>query len=66
LFAPYVISFLEDGAASVAALIVVRPTVEVKAVEGDSLRADRYHRELGPHLAIEAIAVHAEIAWCIP
>jgi len=46
--------------------MVVRPTVEVKAIEGDSLRADRDHREQGPHLAIEAIAVHAEIAWCIP
>jgi hypothetical protein len=46
--------------------MVVRPALEVKAIEGDSLRANRDHRELGPHLAIEAIAVHAEIAWCIP
>jgi len=46
--------------------MVVRPTVEVKAVKGDSLGADRNGHQLGPHLAIEAIAVHAEIARRIP
>jgi hypothetical protein len=45
----------------VAALIVVGPGIEVKAVEGDPLRADRDHGEERTHVAVEAIFVHAEI-----
>jgi len=45
----------------VAALIVVGPGIEVKAVEGDPLRADRDHGEERANVAIEAILVHAEI-----
>ena len=45
----------------VAALIVVGPGIEVKAVEGDPLRADRDHGEERTNVAIEAIFVHAEI-----
>jgi hypothetical protein len=45
----------------VAALIVVGPGIEVKAVEGDTLRADGDHGEERTHVAIEAIFVHAEI-----
>jgi len=45
----------------VAALIVVGPGIEVKAVEGDPLRADRDHGEERTNDAIEAIFVHAEI-----
>jgi len=45
----------------VAALIVVGPGIEVKAVEGDALRADWDHREERTNVAIEAILVHAEI-----
>jgi hypothetical protein len=43
----------------VAALIVVRPGIEVKAIEGHSLRTDRDRGEEGAHVAIEAIFVHA-------
>jgi hypothetical protein len=45
----------------VAALIVIRPCVEVKAIEGDSLRADRDHGEERADFAVEAVFVHAEI-----
>jgi hypothetical protein len=45
----------------VAALIVVGPGIEVKTVEGDSLRADRDDGEERTNVAIEAILVHAEI-----
>jgi hypothetical protein len=45
----------------VAALIVVGPGIEVKAVEGDALRTDRDHGEERADVAIEAIFVHAEI-----
>jgi len=47
--------------APVAALIVVRPRIEVNAVEGDSLDADAQGGDAGAHFAIEAVLVHAEI-----
>jgi hypothetical protein len=49
----------------VAALIVVGPGIEVKPVEGDSLRADWDRGEERTNVAIEAILVHAEIGWCV-
>jgi len=45
----------------VAALIVVGPGVEVKAVKSDPLRADWNHGKQRANLAIEAILVHSEI-----
>ena len=45
----------------VAALIFLGPGIEVKAVEGDPLRADWDHDEERANLAIEAILVHSEI-----
>jgi len=45
----------------VAALIVVGPGVEVKAVKGDPLRADGDHGKERSDLVIEAILVHSEI-----
>ena len=45
----------------VAALIVVGPGVEVKAVKGDALRPDGDHGQQWADLAIEAILVHSEI-----
>jgi hypothetical protein len=45
----------------VAALIVVRPGIEVKAIEGNSLGADGDRRQARAHVAIEPILVHAEI-----
>jgi len=41
---------------------VVRPGVQFKAIEGDPLSADRDYREEWPHLGVEAIGVHAQIA----
>jgi hypothetical protein len=49
----------------VAGLIVVHPNVEFKAIESDALDADRDFREMGAHLNVEAVAVHADIARCI-
>jgi len=45
----------------VAALILVRPCVEVKAIKSDSLRADGDRRQARAHVAIEAIFVHAHV-----
>jgi len=47
--------------APVAALIVVRPGIEVNAVEGDSLDADAHDRHARTHFPVEAVLVHAEI-----
>lgn len=47
--------------APVAALIVVRPCIEVNAIEGDSLDADAESEDAGAHFAVEAVLVHAEI-----
>jgi hypothetical protein len=47
--------------APVAALIVIRPCIEVNAVEGDSLDADAESEDAGAYFAVEAVLVHAEI-----
>jgi hypothetical protein len=47
--------------APVAALIVVRPRIEVNAVEGDSLDADAKRGDAWAHFPVEAVLVHAEI-----
>jgi hypothetical protein len=47
----------------VATLILIRPRIEVKTIEGHSLRADRDRGEEGTDVAIEAIFIHAEIGW---
>ena len=47
--------------APVAALIVVRPCIEVNAIEGDSLDADAESENARAHFAVEAVLVHAEI-----
>ena len=47
--------------APVAALIVVRPRIEVNAVEGDSLNADAEGEDAWAHFAVEAVLVHAEV-----
>ena len=51
--------------APVAALIVVRPCIEVNAVEGDSLNADAQGEDAGAHFAVETVLVHAEIGRCV-
>ena len=51
--------------APVAALIVVRPCIEVNAVEGDSLDADAESEDAGAHFAVEAVLVHAEVRGCV-
>lgn len=43
-------------------LMVVRVGLKLQAVERDSLLADRDLSQIGPHLRIEAIPVHAEKA----
>jgi len=45
----------------VAPTIVVGPGVEFKPIEGDALAADGDHGDVGSDLAVEAIAVHAEV-----
>jgi hypothetical protein len=47
--------------APVAALIVVRPRIEVNAIEGDSLNADAQTENVRAHFPVEAVLVHAEI-----
>ena len=45
----------------VATLIVIRPTIEVKTIKGDSLNANRYARKQRTDFAIEPIPVHPEV-----
>ena len=47
--------------APVAALIVVRPGIEVNAVKGDSSDADAKGEDAGAYFPVEAVLVHAEI-----
>ena len=41
--------------------MVIGPGVEVKSVEGDALITNGDLSEVGPHVGVEAVAVHAEI-----
>jgi len=43
--------------------MLIGPRIEVKAVEGDPLGADRDLREAGAHLGAEPVAVHAEVGY---
>jgi hypothetical protein len=45
----------------VAPLILVRPAIEVKAIKGDALLADRDLGEGRAYLGIEPVTVHAEV-----
>jgi len=45
----------------VAALIVVSPGIEVKAIKSDSLCADGDRRQARAHVAIETVFVHAQV-----
>ena len=42
-------------------LIVIRPGVQINAIERDALRADRNDRDVRTHVVIEAVLVHAEV-----
>jgi hypothetical protein len=48
--------------APAAGSIIVRPRIQFKAIERDSLAADRDLRKKRTNLGVEAIHVHAEIA----
>jgi hypothetical protein len=48
--------------APVASEIILRPRIEFKPIECDSLCADRHEFEPRTHLAVETVLVHAEIA----
>jgi len=41
--------------------MLIRPRIEVKAIEGDAVRSDRDDGHRGAHFAVEAVLVHAEI-----
>ena len=43
-------------------LIVIRPGVQINAIEGDALRANRDDRDVRTHFMIEAVLVHAEVS----
>lgn len=45
---------------------MIDPGVQFKAVERDALSTDRDFREMGTDFRVEAVAVHAEVAWGIP
>ena len=42
--------------------MVVCPVIQFKAIKGHALMTDRNLREIRSNLAVEAIAIHAEIA----
>ena len=58
---PWLVPFRLSRGTPVAVLILVRPSVEVNAIECDALRADGNHRDVRTHVAIEAVLVHAEV-----
>jgi hypothetical protein len=41
--------------------MVLCPSIEIKAIEGDALRADRNLGQVQPNRRIEAVFVHPEI-----
>lgn len=41
--------------------VLVSPLVEFEPIECYALLTDRNFRDVGPHLGIETIAVHAEV-----
>jgi hypothetical protein len=43
--------------------MLVGPSVQVKTVEGDAVRADWDDRYVRADLAVEAVLVHAEVGW---
>ena len=45
--------------------MLLGPAIEVKAIKGDALGADRDLSERGAHLGVEPVAVHAEVGGCI-
>jgi len=51
--------------APVAFEIILRPLIQFKPVERNTLCADSHESNSGAHLAVEAVLVHAEIAWGI-
>ena len=58
---PWLVPFRLSRGTPVAVLILVRPSVEVNAVECDALRADGNHWDVRTHVAIEAVLVHAQV-----
>jgi hypothetical protein len=46
--------------------MLVGPGIQVKAVEGHPLLADRYVHHTRSNLSIEAVLVHSEVPWRIP
>jgi hypothetical protein len=40
---------------------LLRKSVQFKSVEGNGLFADADFNEIGPHIGVKAIAVHAEV-----
>lgn len=52
--------------APVAALILIRPRIEVNAVKGDSLDPDANSEHARAHFPVEAVLVHAEIPRRVP
>jgi len=49
----------------VAALILVCPAIEVKAIKGHSLHADGKMGKCGTNFPIEAVLIHAQVSRCI-
>ena len=43
----------------------LRPGVEFKTIERDTLDADGHIRELGTYISVESILVHPQIPWRI-
>ena len=44
---------------------MVCPGIQLKPVESDALNSYRDLNQIGPYLAVEAVGVHAQVAWCI-
>ena len=43
-------------------LIVIRPGVQINAIERDALSADGNHGDVWTHIVVETVLVHAEVS----
>jgi hypothetical protein len=41
---------------------LIYPGIQFKSVESDALRADADFSQIRPHLGVETVAIHAEVA----
>ena len=54
-----------SGRSSVGVLVLVYPRIEIEAIEGNALFANRDHCDVGAHFVVKPVLVHTEVARCV-